>query len=78
MAALPIDLNEAVLMEEIADRMVTQKQLACTYALVLDAGEAVNWERVNHAIIERWSETSLRRVKTMAWKRLEPREVSSP
>ena len=56
-----------VLLEEIADKHFTQKSVALTYAMAMESSERVDWYVVNQAIIKRWSESGLERVKRMAW-----------
>jgi hypothetical protein len=58
---------EATLLREIADKEATQRDVAKTYRLALDAGEEVSWGTVNRAIIARWSASGLRKIKTAAW-----------
>jgi len=58
---------EAMLLREIADKKMHQRDVAKTYALSMRSSEKVNWARVNLAIIERWSRSGLERVKKMAW-----------
>ena len=58
---------EAMLLREIANRKMHQRDIAQTYALSMRSSEKINWARVNLAIIERWSRSGLERVKTMAW-----------
>jgi hypothetical protein len=64
-----------VLLGEIADRRITQKSLALTYAMAIQSSEMKNWKKINDAIIERWSVSGLERIKRMAWKRIEARHV---
>lgn len=63
-----------VLLRELESRKVTQASVALTYAFCIkndhDKYEAVDWPKINNAIIERWSASGLRRVKEMAWKRI--------
>jgi hypothetical protein len=58
---------EGMLLEEIADRRLTQADIAMTYRLALRSHDRVDWPKVNAAIIERWSLTGLKRVKRLAW-----------
>ena len=58
---------EQILLEEVNDQRLHQRDVAATYALAMST-PGVDWKRVNKAIIERWSLAGLQRVKTMAWK----------
>lgn len=62
---------ERVLLEEIADQRCKQADVALTYALAMVSNEHVDWSRVNHLIMNRWSLSGLKRVKKLAWKLLE-------
>src|SRR4051812_39528763 len=61
---------ERVIMQEIADKQITQTSLAITYAFLFAQveGDTADWPKINQAIIERWSRSGLQRVKTMAHK----------
>ena len=56
-----------VLLREIGMKEIKQKNLACTYNLVLKSSYPTDWESVNRAIIKRWSISGLKRIKEMAW-----------
>ena len=60
---------ENVLLHEIADKAFKQKSVAKTYALSLRSSEVerIDWQKVNSAIIERWSISGLERIKKLAW-----------
>ena len=58
---------EVTLIQEIAMPEMTRNSLALTYAFAIRSGEAVNWEQVNKAIIERWSRSALEYIKQRAW-----------
>ena len=66
---------ERALLAEIEDTRLKQADVALTYAMALVSSEhnAVNWAKVNQAIMDRWSLAGLKRVKEMAWKRVETR-----
>lgn len=68
---------QSVLLQEIKDKFFKQKDVALTYAMsmVSERGnnEEIDWREVNQAIIERWSQSGLNRVKKMAWKHVEQR-----
>lgn len=61
----------SVLLNEISLRELKQKDVALTYAMAMRSSESTDWTKVNEAIIERWSQAGLQRIKTMAWKRIE-------
>ena len=60
---------ERVLLEEIADPRMKRRDVAQTYALAVRSTEVgkVKWEKVNQAIVERWSESALKWIKEQAW-----------
>lgn len=58
----------AFLLGEIADDRLAQKDIELSYALALRSSEATDWEKVNAAIIARWSKSGLERIKKAAWK----------
>lgn len=64
---------ENVLLTEIGDGRCTRDDVAMTYAMSLVSSErdSVDWEKVNKAIIERWSMNALVYIKTRAWKKVE-------
>ena len=45
----------------------TQKSIAMTYALALRSSYKTDWKKVNQMIVDRWSQSSLERIKNMAW-----------
>lgn len=61
---------EETLLREIADKRMKQADVASTYGLALLSGERrqVDWKRVNQAIMARWSQSGLERIKARAWK----------
>jgi hypothetical protein len=63
----PVSLIEA----ECANRRMTQRDVALTYALAMRGEDLVpvDWKRANAAILSRWPK-GLERVKRMAWARL--------
>lgn len=63
---------EGTLLREIADSHLTRDDVALTYAMAMRGGEEVDWSKVNHAILDRWSMAALRYVKTEAWKLVQP------
>lgn len=62
---------QSVILNEIAQKECTQRQIAQTYAMSIrseqENGEAIDWKVVNSAIMERWSRSGLERIKNMAW-----------
>ena len=61
---------ERVLLDYIADKEFDRKAVALTYRLAIMSSErpTINWEKVNKAIIERWSLSALKFIKNKAWK----------
>lgn len=62
-----------MLLQEISDRHFSQKSVALTYAMAMCSNETKDWHAINTAIVKRWSESGLERIKRMAWKRIEQR-----
>jgi hypothetical protein len=61
---------EGQLLAEIADPRMKRADVALTYAFAIrqgQQGESIDYAKVNHAIIERWSMAGLRWIKTEAW-----------
>ena len=56
-----------VLLGEIQNKELHQKDIAQTYRLALKSTEQTDWGKVNRAIIQRWSVSGLARIKNMAW-----------
>lgn len=67
---------EDVLLREIADKRMKREDVALSYALALRTPDEVDWPKVNHAIIDRWSMSALKWIKTYAWKCV--RDASHP
>jgi len=59
---------QRLLLAELADQRMTQRDIALSYALALNTPDDVDWPTVNQAIIARWSLSGLKRVKDMAWR----------
>lgn len=55
------------LLTEIADRKFTRRAVAQSYRLAMASSEPTDWGQVNAAIIARWGERGLERVKALAW-----------
>jgi hypothetical protein len=60
---------QAMALLEIAEPAMTRDDVALTYAFCLRQGETDRIAEVNEAIIDRWSMSALRYIKTQAWKR---------
>lgn len=60
---------QGVIMREIADPGMKQKDVALTYAFIMrQCGDAADYARINAAIRERWKgRDSLARIKELAW-----------
>ena len=60
---------EQTLLREIGDKEFKQINVAKTYGLSLRSSErdVIDWEKVNKAIIARWSKSGLQRIKEIAW-----------
>lgn len=63
----------ATLLHEIDAKETTRASLAPTYAMAIRSGEAVDWRKVNRAIMDRWSLSALTYIKTKAWRKVESR-----
>lgn len=57
---------EKIILQEIADKALHQKDVALTYAYLLRQGHR-DFSEIHRAIVERWSRSGLDRVKKMAW-----------
>lgn len=66
---------QETLLREIADSGCKREDVALTYAFALYQPDEVDWPTVNAAIIERWSASGLKWIKTRAWKRAAEREA---
>lgn len=60
---------EKTILGEIADPRMKRRDVAKTYALTMRSSEcgAIDWGRVNQAIIDRWSPHALEFIKGLAW-----------
>lgn len=54
------------ILSELGHKDVTQRSVALTYYLAMISDFKTDWEKVNRAIIERWSVAGLQRVKQLA------------
>jgi hypothetical protein len=68
--AIVLSNCEAALLQEIADPRMKQADVASTYGLALLSSERdqIDWSKVNAAIMARWSQSGLLRIKKAAWK----------
>jgi hypothetical protein len=67
---------ERHLLEDISDRRMTRDDVALTYAFALRqcgpwSSDEVDFAKVNHAILDRWSMSALKYIKTKAWRLVE-------
>ena len=63
---------ESVLMLEAVTKGITRKSIAMTYRLAMEQekdtdGEKIDWQKVNAAIVKRWSLSGLMHIKKLAW-----------
>lgn len=58
---------EWVILNEIENRKLKQIDIAKTYNIILKNNITVNWEKINKAIVDRWSRAGLENIKTLAW-----------
>ena len=59
---------DRVMLREIREKKTTRDSLALSYAMAMASSYPTNYERVNRAIIKRWSRSGLDYIKTRAWK----------
>lgn len=69
-------VGEAAMIEDRFIKMLQsllckQVNAALLYSKMLPLRDEINWLKVNQAIIDKWSESSLKKVKTMAWQLIE-------
>lgn len=59
-----------VLLREIAEKQLKQKDIALTYAMAIkskhEGADDFDWQPINQAIIARWSMSGLERIKKRA------------
>lgn len=62
---------EMVLLDEISHKECKRRDIAQTYRMAILAeaenGEPIDWNKVNAAIIARWSRSGLEWIKNQAW-----------
>lgn len=64
---------EKEILDEINNKDFPKKRdaIAVSYFLLLHSPEEVDWEKVNKAIINRWSLSGLKYIKRKAWQWIE-------
>ena len=65
-----LSLPEETILDEISKKEFKRKDIAETYHLVMVAeqfGKKVDWNKINKAIIGRWSLSGLKYIKKYAW-----------
>lgn len=68
---------QGTLLREIADSRLTRDDVVLTYAFALRqhfdtrCDDRIDFAEINHAIVDRWSLSALKYIKTKAWKRYE-------
>ena len=65
MRVVMVDCTNTIL-REIAIPEIRPRDVAQSYRLAMESGEAVDWAKVNSAIIERWGIDKLITIKTTA------------
>ena len=55
------------LLDEIANKKLHKKDISKTYLLAMNSSDDTDWEKVNKAIIDRWSLSALKDIKEWAW-----------
>jgi len=63
---------EATILNEISHKEFKRKDIATTYFICMMSKENIDWEKVNKAIIERWSFGGLEYIKKEAYKYIIP------
>lgn len=66
---------ERIILEECADKRFTQKSVVASYAWAITGQEKIDWKKVNAAIVARWSQSGLIRIKNAAWKLIKEKEA---
>ena len=69
-----VDYRQIILLE-LKEKSVYQARIADLYACVIALDNGADVKEVNFAIIKRWSESGLNRVKELAWKLIENPDV---
>lgn len=55
------------LLMEIKNKQFKRKDIAKTYKMAICSSWVTDWEKVNLAIIKRWSRSGLEYIKKIAW-----------
>ena len=63
-----VDMCTGILLREIANPYGTRRMVVEHYAFAIRRGSCTDWERVNRAIMDRWSEHALVWIKRRAWR----------
>ena len=58
---------ERVILEEIENPKINRNSVALTYAFCLRENDQINYRRINRAILDRWTFSSLEYIKARAW-----------
>ncbi len=68
---------QGTIFAEIADPRMDQRNVALTYGFILrQEPNTADWPRINQAIRDRWKgKTALTRIKEMAWKFAEGKDI---
>jgi len=64
----------AWIMNEIEGEGFTRKDVARTYAILIQKGHK-DWGSINEAIMKRWSKSALLWIKAEAWKQIDARSA---
>lgn len=68
MGTIVYTFPEKQILGEIADKRMRRRDVAQSYSLILrDQRDQVDWAKINHAILERWSPHALNWIKEQAW-----------
>lgn len=68
---LILTFPEKQILQELDNPRMTQKDVAVTYALAMNthlSGQTVDFQKINQAIIDRWSDKGLQNIKKKAHK----------
>ena len=61
------DAETTAMLNLVADKSVRQRDVAELYCAYVFSETELDWPVVNRAIMERWSEAGLMRIKRMVW-----------
>ena len=65
---------EEIILQEIGNKESTRDNVAVTYAFCRTSREKVDFSKINIAIINRWSFSALKYIKSKAWKIIEGKQ----